>query len=48
MEGGEKGRCDLVCGALVDDWLMLVYDDVLFMCGECVFIFWRSLSFYKE
>ena len=21
---GEKGQCDLVCGALLDDWVMLV------------------------
>ena len=28
--------------------LMLVYVDVLFMCGECVFNFWGSWSFSKE
>ena len=28
--------------------LMLVYADVLFMCGECVFSFLGSWSFSKE
>ena len=38
-----------MCGAPVDDWeKMLVYVDVLFMCGECVFDFLGSWSFSKE
>ena len=35
---GEKGQCDLVCGASLDDWADGDYADVLLMltCGECV------------
>ena len=34
---GEKGQCDLVCGASLDDWADGGYADVLLMltCGEC-------------
>ena len=45
---GEKGQCDLVCGALLGDWVMLVYDDVLFTCGECSFKSLGSWSYFKE
>ena len=45
---GEKGQCDLVCRALLGDWVMLVYDDVLFTCGECSFKSLGSWSYFKE
>ena len=33
MRMGEKGQCDLVCGAPLNDWaMMLVYVDVLCTC----------------
>ena len=41
----EKGQCDLVCGVLLDDWAMLVYVDVLFMCS---FNSLGSWSYSKE
>ena len=34
---GEKGQCDLVCGASLGDWANGGYVDVLFTCGECGF-----------
>ena len=30
---GEKGQCDLVCGAPLDDWAIGGYINVLFMRG---------------
>ena len=45
---GEKRQCDLVCGALLDDWALLVYVDVLFTCGECSFNSLGSWSYSKE
>ena len=33
-ERWKKGQCDLVCGVFLDDWAMLLYDDVLFTCDE--------------
>ena len=32
---GEKGQCDLVCGAPWNDWGNGGYVDVLFTCGVC-------------
>ena len=44
----EKRQFDLVYGALLDDWLMLVYVDVLFTCGECGISFLGTWSYSKE
>ena len=44
----EKGQCYLVCGVLLDDWVMLVYVDALFTCGDCSFYFLGSGSYSKE
>ena len=32
-KGGEKGQCDLVCAAPLDDWANGGYVNVLFLCG---------------
>ena len=45
---GEKRQCDLVCGALLDDWALLVYVDVLFTLRECSFSSLGSCSYFKE
>ena len=37
-----------MCGAPLDDWLMLVHVDVLFTCGECGFNSLGSWSYLKE
>ena len=43
---GEKGQCDLVCEASLDDWANGGYADVLLMltCGECGFSSFGSWS----
>ena len=45
---GEKGQCDLVCGALLDDWAVLVYVDVLFTFSECSFNSLGKWSYSRE
>ena len=37
-----------VYGAPLDDWANGGYDDVLFMCGKCSFISFRSLSTHSK
>ena len=51
----EKGQCDLLCGAPLDDLpispiglIMLVYVDVLFTCVEYGFNFLESWSYSKN
>ena len=44
----EKEQCDLVCGVLLDDWVMLVYVDVLLTCGKYSFNSLGSWSYSKE
>ena len=49
FEGSWKNeQCDLVCGVLLDDWVMLVYVDILFTFGECSFNSLGSWSYSKE
>ena len=44
----EKEQCDLVCGVLLDDWVMLVYVDFLFTCGKYSFNSLGSWSYSKK
>ena len=47
-ERWEKGQCNLVCRVFLDDWAMLLYDDVLFTCDEDSFNSLRSWSDSSE
>ena len=49
LEGrGEKGQCDLVCGALLDNWCNGGYVHALFTCGKCGFSSFGSWSCSEE
>ena len=45
---GEKGQCDLVCGAPSGDWVNGGYIDVLFTCSECGFSSFGSWTYSEE
>ena len=45
---GEKGQCDLVCGAPSGDWANGGYIDVLFTCSECGFSSFGSWTYSEE
>ena len=44
----EKGQCDLVCGAPLDDWANGGYVYELFTCGEHTFTFFRNWSIHSK
>ena len=44
----EKGQCDLVCVALLDDWAMLVYVDVLSRVVSVVLTLWGVGSILRN